>query len=835
MAKIERSLGGAGTGKTRQILDKMSEAKRELRLSVDQIGFCTFTRAGRAEISDRAAAEWGVDAETLNKAWFRTAHSIAHKCLGVEEGRLINGNEGDEWLSDALGGSLAVKLDSRGERTYVSGNGGEPISQALQAWDLARARMCSVGEVLRRWEASGNPALDQSDVEATVKKYEQAKKRDDRLDFTDMIGRYAGVKFTADGPQDCTPEGDVPEDLRVLAIDEAQDSSQLVDRVCRRLAASDTVERIWISGDPYQCQPAGTPVLTLSGYKNIEDLDPAADRLVSFIRREGRFSCSGSEFEIASREVDSSSLIEITLADGTKHVSTDNHKWVVRTRGRKGTYATYIMAKGGRWRIGTVQVFAGKPSKKNGSFRLKMRMNQEAADSVWILKVFDTDRDARCYEQIVSCRYGIPQVTFRPPMGVRTNLDEGYIEEVFNSLGDLTKNGEDCLYDHGLSPDHPMCRKADRCKNGPMASRLIHAANLLPGIHLVPKMDENKKCEWVGIVSCRRLPSGSPTRVWSMNVRKHHTYVTRGGVVTGNSIHSFAGGDYRLFLGWDAVESIMPRSYRCPDSILKLGERCLRQMKSGYRDRGIAPAEHDGVIRTSPDAADAISLALDDPSVLILGRCKYSLDLYEDYLVSKGIPYSWVDKTHGTKSLSGYAALWSLEHGEPCKGEDWGNAVSMLSVKDTELGELLFRGEKAAWSAGKRNHVDVVIPEDWYYDMAGAAPALRNLIKTGRWVNAIEPKSRDKAARWYKSAKEHGVECACNPRIRLSTIHSAKGLEADTVILSSIVSNAVERGRNALEDLHDEECRVAYVAVTRARRKFVYVSDATYARMEIPL
>lgn len=553
MAKIERSLGGAGTGKTRQILAKMNEAKRELRLSVDQIGFATFTRAGRAEISERAAAEWGVDAETLNKAWFRTAHSIAHKCLGVEEGRLISGEEGDQWLSGALGGSLAVKLDSRGERTYVSGNGGEPLSQALQAWDLARARMCSVGEVLQRWEASGNPALDQCDVEATVKKYEQAKKREDRLDFTDMIGRYAGVKFGVDGPQFCTPEGEVPEGLRVLAIDEAQDSSHLVDRVCRRLAASDTVERIWISGDPFQ------------------------------------------------------------------------------------------------------------------------------------------------------------------------------------------------------------------------------------------------------------------------------------------SIHSFAGGDYRLFLSWDAEESIMPRSYRCPNPILQLGERCLRQMKYGYRDRGIAPAEHDGVIQTSPDASDAISHALGDSSVLILGRCKYSLDAYENYLVEKGIPYSWVDKAHGTKALSGYAALWSLEHGEPCRGEDFGNAVSLISVKDKELGELLFRGEKTAWASGKRNHVDVVVPEDWYYDMAGAAPALRDLIKTGRWVNAIEPKNRERAARWYKSAKDYGVECACNPRIRLSTIHSAKGLEADTVILSSIVSHAVERGRMALEDLHDEECRVAYVAVTRARRRFVYVDDASFARMEIPL
>jgi AAA domain/UvrD-like helicase C-terminal domain len=832
MPRIERAIGGAGTGKTRLILDRLSAAKREMGLSVSEIGFATFTRAGRQEIASRASEAWDVDVGALD--WFRTAHSIAYRQCGVEDGQLIAGKDGDEWMGLALGGRVNTMIDARGERRYVAG-GDDSIPIALRCWELARSTMTPLPTILERIARSGERCPSPPEIFSIVEKYEHKKKADGRCDYTDLIARFAGVKFTLQGPEQTDPAGECPESLRILAVDEAQDSSALVDRVCKRLAYGGAVERVWICGDPYQCQPAGTPVLTLSGYKNIEDLDPSVDRLVAFSRRESRFSGTGSEFEIASREVDSSSLIEITLADGTKHVSTENHKWVVRTRGRQGVYATYLMSRGSRWRIGTVKMFSEKPNDKNGSFRLKMRMNQEAAESAWILKVFDTDREARCYEQIVSCKYGIPQVTFRPPCGVRTNLDEGYIEQVFNTLGDLTKNGEACLASHGLSPECPMCVKADRCKNGPMASRLIHAANLLPGIHLVPKMRPDKKCEWVEVVSCRRLQAGDMVRVWSMNVQKYHTYITKGGVVTGNSIHGFAGGDYRLFMSWDAVESTMPKSYRCPDSVLKLGERCLSRMMSGYHDRGIQPASHDGSVRTASTVDEAISLIKPDTSCLILGRCGYSIELYEQILRQKQVPYRWVDRGHSEATVDGFKALWAIQSGEVATGNGWGNAVSMLAVSSKEHGQLLTRGEKAAWQKGQRADFDLILPTDEDLATVGVQPPLATLIRTGRWYLAVEPKIQERAEQWLRAATAYGPEIASNPPIKLSTIHGAKGLEAETVILSSVTSPKVERARMNSPECHDEECRIEYVAVTRARRNFIGVQDGVKHRMELPI
>lgn len=555
MAHVERAIGGAGTGKTRLILDRLSRAKEELGLGVHEIGFCTFTRAGRAEIAGRAAAEWGVDVDALTShGWFRTAHAIAFRQIEVAEGQLIQGKDGDQFVSDAVGGVITTRIDGRGERQYISGEGGDrTIPLSLAAWELARSKMTSVAAILARWELCGEETPTIADARRTIEKYEQAKRASDMLDFTDIIARFAGVRYTVDGPYKAEPEGDVPEGLRVLAIDEAQDSSTLVDLVCKRLAASKTVERIWLCGDPYQ------------------------------------------------------------------------------------------------------------------------------------------------------------------------------------------------------------------------------------------------------------------------------------------SIHSFAGGDYNHFMSWDAVESTMQRSYRCPRQVLELGEACLRSMTKGYRDRQIKHAGHEGSVSRASTVDEAISRLQGNTSALILGRCAYALEEYEALLKIRGLPYLWIDKANGSSTLSGYAALWGLQHGRTITGDDFANAVQSIAVKHGEYGDLLTRGAKTKWKSGKMSHVDLIRPCQDDYELIGVTPALASLIAQGRWHQAIEAKAFERAKVWLDAATRYGEEIASNPPIRLSTIHGAKGLEADTVILSSVTSPSVERSRNALAELHDEECRVAYVAVTRAKNDFVLVDDGYRYRMELPL
>ena len=296
---------------------------------------------------------------------------------------------------------------------------------------------------------------------------------------------------------------------------------------------------------------------------------------------------------------------------------------------------------------------------------------------------------------------------------------------------------------------------------------------------------------------------------------------------------SFAGGSSKHFLGWAAAQSVMPKSYRCPRQILELGERCLQEMHSGYWDRQISPADHTGRITQAGSAMDAIEEHLNlSEETLFLARCGYSLQTHAEILEDLGIPFSRVGRQEEPELL-GFSALWNLQSGADIDPEDWTRAIELFPVRNKHLGTLVQEGEKTAWLEGNRySHFHLVGPAN--LEMAGCTSTLANIIRKGEWLPLLSRAKQESANKWIGVAKRHGPDLATRPRVRLATIHAAKGLEADTVILSTESSGRVERGRERSPLRHDEECRVNYVAVTRAKRKLVIVEDGLRERLILP-
>jgi superfamily I DNA/RNA helicase len=79
---------------------------------------------------------------------------------------------------------------------------------------------------------------------------------------------------------------------------------------------------------------------------------------------------------------------------------------------------------------------------------------------------------------------------------------------------------------------------------------------------------------------------------------------------------------------------------------------------------------------------------------------------------------------------------------------------------------------------------------------------------------------------YMRAARRRGERLRSRPRVRVSTIHSAKGGEADHVVL---LTEMASRTYREMERNPDDERRVFYVGVTRARRKLTVV-DAKEGR-----
>jgi superfamily I DNA/RNA helicase len=135
---------------------------------------------------------------------------------------------------------------------------------------------------------------------------------------------------------------------------------------------------------------------------------------------------------------------------------------------------------------------------------------------------------------------------------------------------------------------------------------------------------------------------------------------------------------------------------------------------------------------------------------------------------------------------------------------------------------MLARGIKTSWPK-QVDDWDVIWPND--LESVGATPALIEKIKSGKWVGLV-----NKGEEWRRHAEVWGSDLASNSKIRVGTIHSVKGMEADNVALLTTISRRVEQGRDDDREQHDEECRIAYVGVTRARRNLYVINEHRYGK-----
>jgi DNA helicase II / ATP-dependent DNA helicase PcrA len=257
-AQIAKLIGGAGTGKTTELMRILGQI---IDTGIDpmEVGFVSFTRAARAEAAGRVEDQFGVPSKQLQeRGWFRTLHSVCYQALGG--GRsfkpILDNKESRQWVSEAIGEEISGASITDEQDISPEPNKGAKNStvadHALQLWSISRNRLVSLAEENERQIQLGSLKWDLGEIKDIVRKYEQAKYLDDRLDFADMAGRFAGWRWNVDDePAPCNDEGDCPH-LPVWFFDEHQDVSQLLHSVSVRLVESPECRWAYYAGDPFQ-------------------------------------------------------------------------------------------------------------------------------------------------------------------------------------------------------------------------------------------------------------------------------------------------------------------------------------------------------------------------------------------------------------------------------------------------------------------------------------------------------------------------------------------------------------------------------------------------------
>lgn len=334
-------------------------------------------------------------------------------------------------------------------------------------------------------------------------------------------------------------------------------------------------EHYFVVFDTRQCQPKGTKVTLWDGTeKNIEDIE-VGDKLITYSKTksfQGGKVHNAKNYQVLETEHHfcNEPLVKITLENGKSSIYSPEHICIVNLTDIQENYLVYLMCdENNRFRVGKSQFTCNE---NNNAYRAKMVA--EKCKKIWILKAFKTDKEARVYEDKISYKYQIPQITFQLNKTTYTKEDIAFIYEGL----DTYQSAKRCLEDHHRKIEYPFCFVGDNNHYASNAYNQCYACNILPNNMKVLCFNQEEKANH------RREPSRitkveyvEPQEVYSLEVEGNHNYVADG-ILTHNCIYSFKGARPDLlmkYLRGNAKFYPLSQNFRNSRNILSYAQRII--------------------------------------------------------------------------------------------------------------------------------------------------------------------------------------------------------------------------------------------------------------------
>ena len=322
-------------------------------------------------------------------------------------------------------------------------------------------------------------------------------------------------------------------------------------------------------------------------------------------------------------------------------------------------------------------------------------------------------------------------------------------------------------------------------------------------------------------------------------------------------VYSWQGADPRLLLQEGGENVILDNSYRLPSKTLRVVQRAVSHIDE-RQEKHLSPRTEGGEVELIRDPslfdlARNVQATVDgEGSVMVLFRARYQMFDFIDEFVGMGIPFQvMTDGRMWTDRLADYvSAIESIEADEQIDGLEARRLADMLvdsafsSNERDDLFSLIDDREEAAESDDLR---DLSFDPDAVSDIAPFVPGPGSAADMVRKVTSVQEKS----LRAYFVGEYRDVP---HDRVRVGTIHSAKGREADHVFVGTDLTEKVVEQMSAAADpeevppgvdfsrttdpvpvLTDNERRVFYVGMSRARERLVVMENLISGAPTLPI
>jgi len=348
-----------------------------------------------------------------------------------------------------------------------------------------------------------------------------------------------------------------------------------------------------------------------------------------------------------------------------------------------------------------------------------------------------------------------------------------------------------------------------------LRATVVPASNVLPGM-MIPIIDNGEPIyQVVESIDDTEID----TTVYDLEVERTHNFAVNN-VLVHNSIFAFIAANPKFLLTERDVAdrvTILPHSFRLPSLILHVCTRYIRrEVRPEMReDKYIEPRAQGGIVRVMK--MRNLSQLINDTMIgtgFILCRTNYHVKEITKQLLSNQVyttPYTYIRPDAMSFFNKDFVnltnAIIKYEDERPLSYDEFYALTSKLEIGVFKPGMI------TEFVKRPKNEYTFETIVKMFMEPMLVEEVIHNL------------KLADLESFQIRKRHLQKKEIEMPVKLRIGTIHSSKGLQADTVYLINNITRRIQRAMSQSKDKYEDEARVWYVGMSRAKERLFIMDD----------